>query len=513
MMEHGGMYCMAKKKKRSLINRLLSRKVLLLIQLCVSAVFLAYIYILKMLPMKYYLILVGIIVVLFFLMTLYMKSGWKKKKREGKYLRLIVSKLTCLFLSVLLCYVTVMVARGNNFINNITSSLTQTRVISVYVLKDSDYTSLNDLKDETLGIQTEKDNSIIMSSLSKIEEAMGQEIDTKDYGNYALLGDAIIEGDAKAIVADQAYMALLEANHEGIDEKLRSVYKIETEEKIKTVTEDTDITDNPFIVYVTGIDTYGSVSTISRTDVNLLVCVNPNERQILMVSIPRDTLVTLHSKGKKDKLTHSAMYGIDETISTIEDYLELNINYYAKTNFSGITNIIDALGGVTIDSPYKDFTTMHGNYLIKKGENEMDGDKALCFVRERYALPNGDFDRGQNQQRLLQAMIKKALSPKIITNYNNILSAVEGCFETNMSADTIKSFINMQLDEGGSWEMFNVQVTGESYKSTKTYSMPGQGTYVIEADEKKLNKIIKVINKIEGNEKIKESDVKELGGL
>ena len=256
---------MAKKKKRSLINRLLSRKVLLLIQLCVSAVFLAYIYILKMLPMKYYLILVGIIVVLFFLMTLYMKSGWKKKKREGKYLRLIVSKLTCLFLSILLCYVTVMVARGNNFINNITSSLTQTRVISVYVLKDSDYTSLNDLKDETLGIQTEKDNSIMMSSLSKIEEAMGQEIDTKDYGNYALLGDAIIEGDAKAIVADQAYMALLEANHEGIDEKLRSVYKIETEEKIKTVTEDTDITDNPFIVYVTGIDTYGSVSTISRT--------------------------------------------------------------------------------------------------------------------------------------------------------------------------------------------------------------------------------------------------------
>ena len=109
-------------------------------------------------------------------------------------------------------------------------------------------------------------------------------------------------------------------------------------------------------------------------------------------------------------------------------------------------------------------------------------------------------------------MIKKALSPKIITNYNNILSAVEGCFETNMSADTIKSFINMQLDEGGSWEMFNVQVTGESYKSTKTYSMPGQGTYVIEADEKKLNKIIKVINKIEGNEKIKKSDVKELGG-
>ena len=143
----------------------------------------------------------------------------------------------------------------------------------------------------------------------------------------------------------------------------------------------------------------------------------------------------------------------------------------------------------------------------------MDGDKALCFVRERYALPSGDFDRGRNQQRLLQAMIKKALSPKIITNYNNILSAIEGCFETNMSGDDIKSFINKQLDEGGSWEMFNAQVSGEMKKTTKTYSMPGKNVSIIEADKKQLNKIIKVINKIEKNEKIKEKDEKGLDGV
>lgn len=501
------------KRKKSFLNKLLSRKVLLMIQIIVSFVFLAYVYILKMLPLKYYLILAVIIVILLFLTTLYMRSGWKKKRKNGSYSRLIISKLTCLLLSILLAFVTVMLARGNSFINNITSSFTQTRVISIYVLKESRYKSLEDLQGIKIGIQTEKDNSTIMSSLSQIEDDMEHSVDTEDFGDYAKLGDAIIDGDIQAIVVDQSYMALLEANHEGIDERLRSIYKIETEEKIKSVTEETDVTTNPFIVYVTGIDTYGSVSTISRTDVNLLVCVNPNKRQILMVSIPRDTLVTLHSKGKKDKLTHSAMYGIDETITTIEDYLDLNVNYYAKTNFSGITNIIDALGGVSIDSPYNDFTTMHGNYRIKKGINNMDGDMALCFVRERYALPNGDFDRGKNQQRLLQAMIKKALSPKIITNYNNILSAVEGCFETNMSAKNIKSFINKQLENGGSWEMLNVQVTGKSYKTTKTYSMPGQKTYVMEADEKKLNKIIKVINKLEDSKKITQNDIKGLGGI
>ncbi|MGN1181971.1 MAG: LCP family protein, partial [Faecalibacillus sp.] len=474
---------MKKKKKRSLMNRLLSRKVLISLQMIISVIFLGYVYILKILPLKYYLILIMIMILLILLTTIFMRSGWKKKKKSGNYFRLIISKITCLLLSVVLVFLTIAIARGNSFINHITNSFIQTRVISVYVPKESSYTSLEDLKNIEIGIQTTKDNSTMMSALSKIEDEMGSELKTKDFNDYARLGDAISNREVEAIVVDQAYMALLETNHEGIDEQLRSVYKVETEEKVKNVTEEANITKEPFIVYVTGIDTYGTVSTISRTDVNLLVCVNPNSRQILMVSIPRDTLVTLHSKGKKDKLTHSAMYGIDETITTIEDFLNIDINYYAKTNFSGITNIIDALGGVTIDSPYE-FDTMHGNYHIKKGKNEMDGNKALCFVRERYALPAGDFDRGRNQQRLLQAMIKKALSPKIITNYNNILAAIEGCFETNMSGSDIKSFINMQLDKGGTWTMYNVQINGNMKKSSTTYSMPGKKVSVIEADSK-----------------------------
>ena len=169
--------------------------------------------------------------------------------------------------------------------------------------------------------------------------------------------------------------------------------------KAKSVTTAvTDVTEKPFNVYVTGIDTYGSVSTVSRSDVNLIVTVNPKTKQILMTSIPRDCEIELHKNGKMDKLTHTGIYGVEETISTIEDFLDLDVNYYARTNFSGITNIIDALGGVTVDSDYE-FTTRHGNYHIVKGENELDGDKGLCFVRERYNLPSGDYDRGRNNFR------------------------------------------------------------------------------------------------------------------
>ena len=142
----------------------------------------------------------------------------------------------------------------------------------------------------------------------------------------------------------------------------------------------------------------------------------------------------------------------------------------------------------------------------------MDGNKALCFVRERHALPNGDFDRGRNQQRLLKAMISKAISPKIITNYSQILQAVEGCFETNMTSDEIKSLVYMQLDDMAKWETFNVQLSGDPEISYKTYSMKGKKCYTMVPSKKSLNSIIKVINKVENGEKIKEKDIKGLQG-
>ena len=142
----------------------------------------------------------------------------------------------------------------------------------------------------------------------------------------------------------------------------------------------------------------------------------------------------------------------------------------------------------------------------------MDGDKALCFVRERYALPSGDFDRGRNQQRLLKAMINKAVSPKIITNYSNILQAVEGCFETNMSSEDIKSLVQTQLDDMSKWKMYNVQLTGDPEISSKTYSMKGKNCYTMKPNKKSLNGIINVINKIEDGRRITDQDVKGLQG-
>lgn len=496
------------KKKKGVMGKIFSRRILSLIQLLASIFLLVFVYRLNLLPMKYFIVLAVILLILVLLVSKLMQVGNKRKKKKHKGGLYVFSKLLCIVLSIFMVLTSLIyVNRGDSFISNISGSETQTRVIACYVLNDSDITSVNDLKNKKVGYDSKKSTK----NISKVKDILSTKTKGIDYvvkSNYTKLADSLYDGDVDAIVADQSYLSNLEANHEDFTGETRIIYKKEFVESVTSVTTSTDVTSKPFIVYLTGLDTYGSVSTVSRTDVNLLACVNPNTHQILLVSVPRDTQVKLHRNGKMDKLTHSANFGVNETISTMEDFLDTKINYYAKTNFQGITDIVDAVDGITINSPYA-FTTRHGNYKIVKGENKMNGEKALCFVRERYALPNGDFDRGKNQQLLLKALIKKCISTKIITNYENILTAVEGSFETNMSSSDIKSLIQMQLDENIKWSMYNVQLTGTGVKSTKTYSMPGQNVYTLKPDSKSLNSIKSLIDKIEDGNKITKSDIKE----
>lgn len=500
---------MVRKKEKSFFSKIMSKRILLTIQVLVTVIFLFCVYILKIIPAKYYLVLVVVLVVLFLLTTIFITSGVRNKKKYGKKGKLFFSKLTSIIVTGTLVVGCFYVIRGNDFFSAIGSALKQTRVFNVYVLKDSKVESLEDLKKSTFGVEFKTDTNNMTLATSKIEEKLDATLTTKEFDNYMLLADNLYDGKVDCIIADQAYMSILETNHEHFEAQTKIIDSIEITEKLEVTTSKTNVTENPFIVYVTGIDTYGKVETVSRTDVNLLVCVNPKEKQVLMVSIPRDTEVTLASYDKMDKLTHSAMYGDKESVKTIEQFLDIKINYRAKTNFTGVIDIIDALGGVTVDSPLA-FTTMHGGYQIKKGVQEMDGDMALCFVRERYAFPDMDFQRGRNQQILLKSLLNKAMSPKIITNFSAILGAVEGCFSTDMSSAEIKSLINMQLDDMSSWDMLNVQVSGEPSISYETMSRPGKKTATVIPDEKALNKIIKVIDKLESGKRIEESDVEGL---
>ena len=497
-------------KDNKFIKFITSKYLILAVQLFATALFTYLIFQLDLVPLKYLIPATGALGLLIIIFFFIMRSGQKKINQGLKSKRSIVTKIISLLMSILLMFASSYVVRGNDFFNTVTKATTQKYLVSVITMKNNSATKLSDLDGKKFGVSYQHDTTTITKAIADMENDLGEQEDMVKYDDYSGLTDALYKGEVDAIIVGQEYKSMLEANHDSFDDETKIIKSYEYESKLSVTTKQTNVTENPFTIYVTGIDTYGSVSTVARSDVNLIVTVNPKTKQILMTSIPRDCEIQLHKNGKMDKLTHTGIYGTSETISTIEDFLDVEINYFARTNFSGMTNIVDALGGVTIDSDYK-FTTLHGNYNIVKGENQMDGDKALCFVRERYSLPNGDFDRGKNQQKLLKAMLEKAMSPKIITNFNNILTAIEGSFETDMSSKEIKSLLNMQLNDMSDWTVYNVQVEGEGYKTSKTASMYGTEVYVMKPYQKQVKKIKKIIDTVEQGGTISEEDLKGLG--
>lgn len=286
-------------KQNKFMRFMTSRALILTLQVVASGVLLYFVYLTKLLPVKYFAILAAVLAVLVLLFWIIIQTG-KKKIVEGKTSkRTIISKVLSLIVSIVLVIGSTFAARGNTFLNNVQTT-TQKYAINVIVLKDGDYgtASLDDLKGVNFGRSYEKEKATLNKALAQMEET----IDTQKYttyDTYSQLADALYNKEVDAIVVGTQYKSMLELNHEGFDEETRIVKTYEFDKKAKSVTTAvTDVTEKPFNVYVTGIDTYGSVSTVSRSDVNLIVTVNPKTKQILMTSIPRDCEIELHKMVK-----------------------------------------------------------------------------------------------------------------------------------------------------------------------------------------------------------------------
>ena len=235
-----------------------------------------------------------------------------------------------------------------------------------------------------------------------------------------------------------------------------------------------------YVLYISGIDTYGAVSTRSRSDVNMLMVVNPSTGKILLVNTPRDFYVQLRGKtGLKDKLTHAGIYGIDVSIGTMEDLYNTTIDYYVRINFSSLVTVIDALGGVDVDSAY-DFSAQ--GFTFVKGMNHLTGAAALAFSRDRHDFAEGDRIRGENQQRVIEGIIHKITQPSVLLNYTSILSAIQSSMQTSMPQDVISAQVRQQLATNESWSVNSISVNG-SDGLDYTYSYPNQRLYVMIPDQ------------------------------
>lgn len=240
----------------------------------------------------------------------------------------------------------------------------------------------------------------------------------------------------------------------------------------------------PYIVYISGIDTYGDVGRVARSDVNILAVVNPQTKKVLLVNTPRDYYVQLRgTTGVRDKLTHAGIYGVERSKGTLEDLYGTPINYTVRINFTSLLKMVDAVGGVDV---FSDYAFSAGGYEFIQGTNTLNAKQALAFARERKSFTEGDRMRGQNQQRVIEALIAKPGEPSTLVNYQQILSSLEGTFQTNASSSEIGDIIKQQLGGIGAWRTESISVDGTG-SSNVTFSMGNQLLYVMEPDISTVN--------------------------
>lgn len=305
-------------------------------------------------------------------------------------------------------------------------------------------------------------------------------ITTADSPAAALV--SLQDGSHQMAVYTAAYMQELQA---GANNELFQKLDVLATFRVKTVSQQvvTDVT-KPFVIYVSGIDTYGAVSTTSRSDVNILIAVNPTTNNVLLVNTPRDYYVQLNgTAGLKDKLTHAGLYGVNMSQNTLADLYNLDINYNIRINFTSLEKVVDAMGGVDVDSEYN-FSS--GGYSFVSGVNHLNGRQALAFSRERYSFEGGDRTRGQNQMKLLTAIINKMTQPAMALKAGQLVAALNSVFQTNMPSTDLTLLIRRQLDTLAKWKITSASVDGTG-ASLPTYSMGAQQLYVMIPDEASLN--------------------------
>lgn len=360
-------------------------------------------------------------------------------------------------------------------LNTVTEQAAKSKnTVSLIVMAESTKTDVQDINGSKIGVLTNINKEGTKKSLNDIsKQNIGYS--TEKFDNVPAMLQALYEGQVDAIILNEAYRSNVSEieNYGNFNNETKVIHQTVyyTKEANNSLAV-SDITSKPFTILITGNDSFGTLDEVSRSDVNMIVTINPLTSTILMTSIPRDAFVTevcddyACNYGVEDKLTHTGIYGADTTKDTLENLLDIDINYIFRVNFSSMIDIVDALGGIDIDvaegmavSRFYSDSTLEG---VHEGQNHLNGKRALAYSRERKAYLDGDVQRARNQQQVLQAMFKKASSPEIITKYSNILKAVGKAFDTNMTTKEITSFIKYQLQANPSWKFEQYVLKGEN---------------------------------------------------
>ena len=426
------------------------------------------------LAVSYSNLLLAAIMVFIALVALFLISNRKAKK-----FTLIMLLLSIVASSLALVGVHQFVSLANHL--NATSNYSSYS-ISVAVLADSEIGNVSQLSSVTAPKKTDAEN--LKKLLDDIKTSQNKDLKVEDSSSYLAAYKSLLAGETKAIVLNSVFENLIEQEYPDHAKKIKKIY---TKELTKTVEAPKSSQNKAFNIYISGIDTYGPISTVSRSDVNIIMTVNQETKKILLTTTPRDAYVPIADGGnnQNDKLTHAGIYGVDASIHTLENLYGIDLNYYARINFTSFLKLIDLLGGVDVYND-QEFTSLHGNYHFPVGNVHLDSEQALGFVRERYSLANGDGDRGRNQQKVISAIVQKLTSAEALKNFDDIMQSLQDSVQTNMPPETMVSLVNTQLVSGGKYTVITRDLKGTGRMDLPSYAMPDSSLYMLEVDPNSL---------------------------
>lgn len=436
----------------------------------------------NILPIKYRSL---VLAVLFIIFLIYGILSYKNKiKGIGNIIFLIFLVIISIVELIFMSYANTSI-RTINEISQADKSLKTE--MSYIVRKDSAYKDLEDIKDLNLAIAETEDSKTLEEVLVKYKDEYKKDLGKTKYIDYLSLGKSLLRGKEEVILLNESFRSLIDESEEDFSKNTRKIGSVlvENKQQEEKKSKEKVAQDESFNVYISGIDTYGSLSNVSRSDVNLVVSVNPVRGKVLITTIPRDSYVNIPGKGM-DKLTHAGLFGVDSSIETIENLFDIKIDYYGKVNFTTLTELIDVLGGIDVESP-RAFTAQGYNFV--QGTNHLDGDMALAFARDRYHQAEGDFDRGKNHTRIIEAIIRKMLRPEILLNFGDISQVALKSVNTDMPYEKMIELVNKQIDTGKKWTIESQALSGSGTMDQKSALMPDAKLYMMVPSDESVKEV------------------------
>lgn len=363
--------------------------------------------------------------------------------------------------------------------------------MSIVVPASSDISDISQLTSLLAPAEYDQDN--VSALLQDVSTTKSVQLATMPTSSYLSAYQAMMNGESQAMVLNGVFTNILESEDPDFSSKVKKIYSFRMSKPVETAVE--QASGDSFNIYISGIDTYGPISSVSRSDVNIIMTINRATHKILLTTTPRDSYVAIADGGQNqyDKLTHAGIYGVNASVHTLENLYGIDISNYIRLNFTSFLQLIDLVGGIDV---YNDQEFTRGGHHFPIGTVHLDAESALIFVRERYSLANGDNDRGKNQEKVIAALIKKLSSPENLGNYQAILKGLEGSIQTDLSIETIMDLVNRQLESGSQFTVESQALTGYGRMDLPSYAMPGSQLYMMEISQDSLTQVKSAIQAV-----------------